>query len=429
MGVLSMIKTLLFWSIFVFTSSFIFSSNLTEKDACISCHIELEEDLEDDEKILSHILDDIHIKIGLSCSDCHGGDPEAYDDEDEAMWENDSFLGAIEKEDQIEVCGQCHSDATFMRRYSLEIEIDQVAQYLTSGHGKALTEGNENVAACTDCHNVHGILPVNDPRSPVYAKNIPHTCSKCHSDSDYMFDSGLPVNQFEQYKSSVHGIALLENGDIGAPACNDCHGNHGASPPYIESVDQICGTCHSNNKDLFQKSHLNDIFLSNGYGQCEACHGNHDVKKPTDEFLSWSNESSCRPCHEDSHPSKALATDFYHTIDSLKNRLTFAKQMVEKAEHKGMIISELLFDLEDAEKALIHTRTNIHSFNKAFVDSGAAPGFQSIDAAIAGAEELLDEVKYRRKGLLGFSIIITIFVVAIGLKIRERNQERATLDD
>ncbi len=404
-------------------------ATLNQYDACITCHMDMEEELDDEDKGLTHYASDVHSKVGLSCADCHGGDPGAFDDEDEAMWENDSFIGTIEKEDQIEVCGSCHSDPTFMRKYSTDISVDQVTQYKTSGHGIALADGNEKVATCTDCHGVHGILPVKDPRAPVFAKNIPETCSNCHSDETRMFESGLPTNQFDEFKNSVHGIALLENGDIGAPACNDCHGNHGATPPYVDHVDQICGTCHSNNKDIFQKSHLNDIFLSNGFGQCEACHGNHNVEKPTDEFLSWSNESSCKPCHEDSHPAKEMAGYFYNTIDSLKTGLKLAHDMVEMAEHKGMIVSELLFDLDDAKKALIKTRTNIHSFNKAFVDSGASSGFTSIQAAINGSNILLDEVKYRKKGLLSFSVIITIFVIAIGFKVNEWKKIRENNKD
>jgi len=410
-------KSIWLYSFLIF--SLLFGSNLSQEDACIACHVEVDQELDDEDKIVNHFESDIHIKVGLSCADCHGGDPNAFDDEDEAMWENETFIGAIEKSEQLDVCGKCHSDPLFMRRYSTDVKVDQVSQYKTSGHGISLAEGNDKVAVCTDCHNVHGILPVNDPRAPVYAKNIPETCSKCHSDDTRMFESGLPTNQFDEYKNSVHGVALLENGDIGAPACNDCHGSHGATPPYVENVDQICGTCHSNNKNLFQKSHLNDIFLSKGFGQCEACHGNHDVEKPTDEFLGWSSESACKPCHEDSHPAKLMASHFYQTIDSLKIGLIQAHDMVEKAEHKGMIVSELLFDLEDAKKTLIQTRTNIHSFNNAFVDSGAAPGFVSIQAAINGTNVLLDEVIYRRKGLLAFSLIITIFVIAIGLKVKE----------
>jgi hypothetical protein len=39
----------------------------------------------------------------------------------------------------------------------------------------------------------------------------------------------IPHNQYEKFARSVHGIALLKKHDSGAPACNICHGNHGAA--------------------------------------------------------------------------------------------------------------------------------------------------------------------------------------------------------
>ena len=55
---------------------------------------------------------------------------------------------------------------------------------------------------------------------------------------------GIPTNQFEEYRSSVHWEALAKRGDLSAPSCASCHGNHGAKPPQVESVSAVCGTCH-----------------------------------------------------------------------------------------------------------------------------------------------------------------------------------------
>ena len=138
------------------------------EDACYACHIELDRAEDADDQMFAGYLGDIHVEVGLNCSDCHGGDPEAFDDEDEAMWENDSYLGEISPMDEITVCGKCHSDPVFMRQYSVEVSTDQVKEYWTSHHGMSLKAGNEKVATCTDCHNVHGIRKVDDPRSLVY---------------------------------------------------------------------------------------------------------------------------------------------------------------------------------------------------------------------------------------------------------------------
>ena len=65
-----------------------------------------------------------------------------------------------------------------------------------------------------------------------------------------MKEYGIPTDQYEKYSKSVHGVALLQKHDLGAPACNKCHGNHGATPPGVESISKVCGTCHALNADL-----------------------------------------------------------------------------------------------------------------------------------------------------------------------------------
>ncbi|MCK5341935.1 MAG: hypothetical protein KAR20_00945, partial [Candidatus Heimdallarchaeota archaeon] len=57
-----------------------------QDDACVSCHMEIDEDL--DVPVMSNMVNDIHIQVGLSCADCHGGDPTAFDDSDAAMWDD-----------------------------------------------------------------------------------------------------------------------------------------------------------------------------------------------------------------------------------------------------------------------------------------------------------------------------------------------------
>ena len=52
-------------------------------------------------------------------------------------------------------------------------------------------------------------------------------------------------HQFADYQKSVHYAALTKGNDLSAPTCNDCHGNHGAAPPGVGSVANVCGTCHA----------------------------------------------------------------------------------------------------------------------------------------------------------------------------------------
>jgi hypothetical protein len=398
--------------------------NAAEPDACVQCHAILQEDLPSEESIVHLESQSVHSQRGLGCADCHGGDPTAVDDPDQAMYDAGNFVGAPAKQQVPEFCGRCHSDPDFMKHYNPSVETDQVSQYYTSRHGKLLQTGEKRVASCTDCHTAHGIQPVSSPRSPVYPLNVPATCAHCHSDTTTMAGFGIPTDQYLEYSSSVHGVALLERRDIGAPACNDCHGNHGAIPPGVDDIANICGNCHANNQELFQKSHLRDVFIQAKIPLCIGCHGKHAIINPSDAQLDWNRDSICGHCHEQGHDAQHMATVFYDIIDSLKTRLQLADSLVNRAEQKGMMVTDLLDPLENAHKALIQTRTSIHSFNEEIVEFSAEEGQKAVRASITGARRLLQEVTYRRRGLFVASLITTLLVVSIYLRLRYHERGR-----
>ena len=391
------------------------------EDACIQCHVDIDDDLEN--PIMTNIFDDVHLQKGFSCSDCHGGDPTAFDDMEASMWDSDSFVGQIDKAKEIEICGKCHSDLDFMRQYAVSATTDQASQYWTSQHGMELAKGDLKVAVCSSCHGIHGIYPVKDPRSKVYPLNIPSTCALCHSNSEYMAEYDIDTDQYDNYALSVHGTALLERQDIGAPACNDCHGNHGAIPPNLNNISDVCGACHVNNMDLFKGSNLYQEFINLELKQCESCHGEHLIEKPTDELLNLSTHPNCETsCHSiKSNSSIKMSTHFYQLIDSLKFKLNFAEERISLAETKGMEVSDLFIHIEEANKVLIQSRTGIHSFNSDIVSEITNTGFKELSMAIEGAQDALDEHSYRRKGLFIFSILITIFVIVFYIRIKIRD--------
>ena len=47
-----------------------------------------------------------------------------------------------------------------------------------------------------------------------------------------------------QYNISVHHEALVVRGDLSAPTCTTCHGDHGAVPPGVDKVQNVCANCH-----------------------------------------------------------------------------------------------------------------------------------------------------------------------------------------
>ena len=118
--------------------------------------------------------------------------------------------------DRYRSCFACHSE--------------QYQGTLDSIHAQALAGGNREAAICTDCHGAHDVSSPNEPR-----QKISLTCSQCHAAI------------FEQYRHSVHGAALSEQGNPDVPTCVDCHMTHDILKPINpkSSVNpaNVAGTC------------------------------------------------------------------------------------------------------------------------------------------------------------------------------------------
>ena len=92
-------------------------------------------------------------------------------------------------------------------------------------------------------------------------------------------------------------LLCFKKNDIGAPACNSCHGNHAATPPGVESISKVCGTCHALNAELFSSSPHKKAFDQQNLPECETCHGNHEIIIASDKLLGIAPEAVCSKCH------------------------------------------------------------------------------------------------------------------------------------
>ena len=390
-------------------------AQMNNEDQCVICHLELEDEYY---APAEYFNSDVHSKAGLSCSDCHGG-INSTDDPDEAMWDADNWFGVPEREEVPEFCGKCHSDAEYMKKYNPSLPIDQVRKYNSSVHGKMLKGGDENVAVCADCHLTHTIRKSSDAKSSTFPKNIPTTCDKCHGDTVLMSNYGLPTSQFSDYKAGVHGISLYEKGDMSAPACNDCHGSHGAAPPGVTDVALVCSLCHLNNYELFEKSPMGLAFHDIGEKGCITCHGNHAIAKPSEEMLGMDENSVCAECHEDDDEGGVIALKMKEMILELKEGMHRAEELVREAEQKGVEVSEAFFILKDAKQSLHKSRTLIHSFDLDLLGEQVTIGNVAVEKAETIGLSAIDEFEFRKKGLGIATLIITILGVSLWLKIKE----------
>lgn len=393
------------------------------KNSCIDCHQKL-----DDPKFSApaKLFDnDIHKARGLSCNDCHGGDPTA-DTKEAAKDPRKGYLGRPRTLDIPAYCGKCHSDANLMKRFNPSLRVDQEREYYTSVHGMRLKEGDQRAATCVSCHSVHGIRAVKDALSSVYPLNVADTCAKCHGSADYMRGFNIPNDQFANFKTSVHAKALYEKQDLSAPTCNDCHGNHGATPPGITSVANVCGQCHARQAELFQKSPHKAAFDSRNFAECITCHNNHAILAPSDAMLGTTQGSSCIGCHSSSDKGFAAAGEMRSLIDELIRRIDKSTEILNRAERAGMEVSRPKFELKGATDALTHARVLIHSSSIDEVKKVVTPGLDVADKGYQAGIGALAERTFRRKGLAISLVFILFLALVVYLKIRQLERNTAT---
>lgn len=362
---------------------------------------------------------DVHRERGFTCVDCHGGNPNETD-KVRAKTASTGFKGKPSGPTVIAVCSRCHSDGSLMRKYAPKQRIDQAAEYATSVHGQQLAKGDANVATCISCHGAHGVRLVSDARSPVYPVNVAATCTRCHADPKRMAayklpdGSPLPTDQRVKYENSVHHTAMAERNDLSAPTCNDCHGNHGAAPPGVGAVTNVCGTCHGVFATKFALSTHSQIFDRG----CVECHGNHDIAKPSDAMLGADKAGLCANCHSEGDTGHAAATRMRAEIEKLKAAIGHSQSLIASAENAGMEMGEQSLTLREANNHLTLARTEMHAFDAETVDTVLQAGLGLTARVDAEGEAALAEVSFRKTGLAVSLGAILLVVVALALKIR-----------
>jgi len=366
---------------------------------------------------------DVHRENGFACVDCHGGSASSSDAA-RAHAPAQGFKGKPAGQAVVATCARCHSDAGFMRRYAPKQRVDQATEYAASVHGQQLAKGDLKVATCSSCHNAHGIRRISDAKSPVFPTNVANTCATCHTDekrmAGYTLPGGaaLPTHQLADYQASVHYAALTKGNDLSAPTCNDCHGNHGAAPPGVGAVTNVCGSCHAVFAQKFAASVHQPIFDKG----CVECHGNHAVAKPSDRMLSAADGGACAACHtagDASDKGTAAAVAMRTGIERLKNGIVDSDALIKRIKNAGIEVSDEQLALREAGTKLTLARTEMHGFEVGRVEAVLADGMKVIETVARAGQRGVAELRFRRRGLAVSLGAILIFVVALGLKIRQ----------
>lgn len=385
---------------------------LPTSEDCRDCHLRLE-----DERLAEPARayeTDVHGEAGFGCLACHGSGGQ--DELDPAV----GFLSAPQRKNIPAMCGSCHSDAEFMRQFDPSLRVDQVTEYWTSVHGRRLSERDDpDVATCVDCHTAHSIRSPSDPASTTYPLNVVQTCGSCHTDEEVMGERDVPTRQVSDYSLSVHGRLLLEEGDVSAPVCNDCHGNHGAAPPGVSSVRNVCGQCHSVMADYFDQSEHASIFAEENVAGCATCHGHHAIERTSDEFLLYRSEGVCFACHEEGDTLGGAFERIYLILDSLDGAVEVGRSRLEEAENLGMEVSQALFELDEVSTVQTRARSAVHTFHFEPVREEVQNGLDIAARAEERGLAAMREHRTRRIGLGMFAGVVVLLIVGLSLKIRE----------
>ena len=105
-----------------------------------------------------------HQQAGLSCDDCHGGDPTATDmaAAHQGIVPMISPLSGLFYRNQPDTCGKCHEK--------------EATQFKESSHYKGLKQ-RIGAPACTTCHSAMN-------RKPYYRDIVEITCRVCHYENN-----------------------------------------------------------------------------------------------------------------------------------------------------------------------------------------------------------------------------------------------------
>ncbi len=322
---------------------------------CLSCHDSpgMSTDLPSGEVLYLAVdsvtyVTSVHGRAGIACVQCHT---------ETRTFPHEGITASTRREFSLqmaELCQRCHQ-----RNYQATLD---------STHQTALKAGNPEAAVCTDCHGAHNIQEPGIPPS-----SIPRMCERCHSQI------------YRLYENSVHGAALIGEGNPDVPTCINCHGVHNLQGPLSDESfhlfsPQICAQCHAD-KELMERYGIStqvfDTYISDFHGTtvvifekiapdqetnkpvCIDCHGVHDmrhVNDPESHVIKENLLATCQKCHPDATTNFPTAWLGHYQPDAEKAPLVFFVKLFYRILIPLTISGMLIFVGADAYRTLKQKR-------------------------------------------------------------------------
>lgn len=264
--------------------------------------------------------------LNNSCITCHKSISPFTD---EQIRFNEIRLNHTER--NISCSLECHEDV--IRKKAS----DNFQQWSDSGHSSyfvtcdACHGGNPNVNSEPGAHST--MKNVSDPESPIYFKNIPETCGKCHD------------TELEHFKNTMHYQRL--RAESRAPSCVTCHQPHSFKVLKASELTQLCSVCH-NQKDQISTANV-----------------------PKDAKLALEK------------------------ADELQNEIITLRNSISEAKAKGIDVSSAQNDLDKATFVMKDVPSLWHSFNLKHFDIQIQTGIDSAKKAqnkLGGVEPTVPSV-------------------------------------
>ena len=270
------------------------AADSTDNDTCLSCHGNegFSATGEDGKTRPLHVIKD---KFGRSvhgnrsCVECHTDITEIPHKKGAAHTVN---------------CVTCH-DSLWKAAVAagktgenarLGVVVQQIDHYVKSIHARPRRDDQSRVNAnCYDCHSPHYIYPKGSEERAEWRLSIPDVCGRCHT------------SEREQYATSVHGKAVLNDRNPGAAVCSDCHTTHDVADPAKDSaklqITKNCGGCHADSLKTYTGTYHGQVnTLGYAYtAKCFDCHGSHGILKvddPKSSVYPDNRVKTCQKCHE-----------------------------------------------------------------------------------------------------------------------------------
>lgn len=270
----------------------------------------------------------------FSCLTCHGNPGLKHEFPSGEVWQlyvdPGAFAASVHGREGLS-CDACHPDVTSyphppisansLREYQItqyracattDCHPDQYQDSLDSVHAQLIAAGDWTAPVCTDCHGSHSISPPDEPRT-----KIPQSCAQCHS------------SIYEEYLSSVHGHALVDDNNRDVPTCVDCHGVHRQEDPrsarFRLNSPNLCAECHADEEMMARygiSTRVFDTYVADFHGTtaviferqtpdlptnvavCYDCHGVHNIQSAQDPDSPIFRENLLRNCQQ-CHPNAA----------------------------------------------------------------------------------------------------------------------------